>query len=84
MKIEDLSLSSLSQLYGVIKEICQDYAKLTDNYALSTGDNKFENTTPQMDKVVGDRQRFFSYKFKVEKLLKEKIEESFMKNDFEE
>lgn len=82
--MDKLSLSSLIQLYGVLKEITQDYAKLTDNYALSTGDDKFEKLTKQMNKTLKDRQRFFSYKLKVEKLLKDKLEESFMTNDFEE
>lgn len=84
MTMDKLSLSSLIQLYGVLKEITQDYAKLTDNYALSTGDDKFEKLTKQMNKTLKDRQRFFSYKLKVEKLLKDKLEESFMTNDFEE
>lgn len=84
MTMDELSLSSLIQLYGVLKEITQDYAKLTDNYALSTGDDKFENMTKQMTKTLNDRQRFFSYKLKIEKLLKDKLEESFMTNDFEE
>ena len=83
-KIEELSLSTLTNLYTIVSEICQDYARLTDGYALSTGDNKFENMTQDISAMTVDRNRFYGYKFIIKDLITKKIDESFKKNEFEE
>ena len=83
-KIEELSLSTLTNLYTIVSEICQDYARLTDGYALSTGDNKFENMPQDMSAMTVDRNRFYGYKFIIKDLITKKIDESFKKNEFEE
>ena len=83
-KIEELSLSTLTNLYTIVSEICQDYARLTDGYALSTGDNKFENMPQDISAMTVDRNRFSGYKFIIKDLITKKIDESFKKNEFEE
>ena len=83
-KIEELSLSTLTNLYTIVREICQDYARLTDGYALSTGDNKFENMPQDISAMTVDRNRFYGYKFIIKDLITKKIDESFKKNEFEE
>lgn len=83
-KIEELSLSTLTNLYTIVSEICQDYARLTDGYALSTGDNKFENMPQDISDMTVDRNRFYGYKFIIKDLITKKIDESFKKNEFEE
>ena len=83
-KIEELSLSTLANLYTIVSEICQDYARLTDGYALSTGDNKFENMPQDISAMTVDRNRFYGYKFIIMDLITKKIDESFKKNEFEE
>lgn len=83
-KIEELSLSTLANLYTIVSEICQDYARLTDGYALSTGDNKFENMPQDISAMTVDRNRFYGYKFIIKDLITKKIDESFKKNEFEE
>ena len=82
-KIEELSLSTLTNLYTIVSEICQDYARLTDGYALSTGDNKFENMPQDISAMTVDRNRFYGYKFIIKDLITKKIDESFKKNEFE-
>ena len=81
-KIEELSLSTLTNLYTIVSEICQDYARLTDGYALSTGDNKFENMPQDISAMTVDRNRFYGYKFIIKDLITKKIDESFKKNEF--
>ena len=83
-KIEELSLSTLTNLYTIVSEICQDYARMTDGYALSTGDNKFENMPQDISAMTVDRNRFYGYKFIIKDLITKKIDESFKKNEFEE
>lgn len=83
-KIEELSLSTLTNLYTIVSEICQDYTRLTDGYALSTGDNKFENMPQDISAMTVDRNRFYGYKFIIKDLITKKIDESFKKNEFEE
>lgn len=83
-KIEELSLSTLANLYTIVSEICQDYARLTDGYALSTGDNKFESMPQDISAMTVDRNRFYGYKFIIKDLITKKIDESFKKNEFEE
>ena len=83
-KIEELSLSTLTNLYTIVSEICQDYARLTDGYALSTGDNKFENMPQDISAMTVDRNRFYGYKFIIKDLITKKIDESFETNEFEE
>ncbi len=83
-KIEELSLSTLTNLYTIVSEICQDYARLTDGYALSTGDNKFENMPQDISAMTVDRNRFYGYKSIIKDLITKKIDESFKKNEFEE
>lgn len=83
-KIEELSLNTLTNLYTIVSEICQDYARLTDGYALSTGDNKFENMPQDISAMTVDRNRFYGYKFIIKDLITKKIDESFKKNEFEE
>ena len=83
-KIEELALSTLTNLYTIVSEICQDYARLTDGYALSTGDNKFENMPQDISAMTVDRNRFYGYKFIIKDLITKKIDESFKKNEFEE
>lgn len=83
-KIEELSLSTLTNLYTIVSEICQDYARLTDGYALSTGDNKFENMPQDISAMTVDRNRFYGYKLIIKDLITKKIDESFKKNEFEE
>ena len=83
-KIEELSLSTLTNLYTIVSEMCQDYARLTDGYALSTGDNKFENMPQDISAMTVDRNRFYGYKLIIKDLITKKIDESFKKNEFEE
>ena len=83
-KIEDLKFSTLVSLYTIVSEICQDYARLTDGYALSSGDNKFENMPSDISAMTVDRNRFYGYKFIIKDLITKRIDEAFKKNEFEE
>lgn len=70
-----MNLENLIGLYGILSEICQDYSRMTDNYALATGDNKFQSMPKEMRDMIGERQEFYGYKNKIKDLLKNKIRE---------
>lgn len=72
-KLEDLSLEELHTIYTIVGEICADYSKMTDNYSLTTGDNKFENIPDEVKGMIKDRQRFVSYRLKLKDALIKKI-----------
>ena len=68
-----MTFEKLITLYGIVSEICQDYARMTDGYSLATGDNKFESMPNEMREMIGERQQFFGYRNKIKELLKSKI-----------
>jgi hypothetical protein len=72
-KLVNLTLEELHSLYSIVGEICADYSKMTDNYSLTTGDNKFENIPDEVKGMIKDRQRFVSYRLKLKDALIKKI-----------
>lgn len=72
-ELNRLGLEKLQLLYGIVNEICSDYAKMTDNYSLATGDNKFENIPQDIREMIKDRQKFFSYKITLKNVLADKV-----------
>ncbi len=74
-KIDDLSLEELHNLYSVVNEICGEFSRMTDNYSLTTGDNKFENLPSDVKSMINDRQKFVSYKLKIKDALINKVNE---------
>lgn len=78
-KLTKLSLEELHNLYGIVNEICGEFTRMTDNYSLTTGDNKFENLPEDVKNMVNDRQRFVSYKLKLKDALVVKIKEEMEK-----
>ena len=78
-KLTKLSLEELHNLYGIVNEICGEFTRMTDNYSLATGDNKFENLPEDVKNMVNDRQRFVSYKLKLKDALVVKIKEEMEK-----
>lgn len=78
-KLTKLSLEELHNLYGIVNEICGEFARMTDNYSLATGDNKFENLPEEVKSMINDRQRFVSYKLKLKDALILKVKEEMEK-----
>lgn len=72
-ELEDLSLEELHTMYSIVGEICGDYSKMTDNYSLVTGDNKFENIPDEVKGMITERQLFVSYRLKLKEALKNKV-----------
>ena len=68
-KLSELKLEKLYMLYGIVNELGSEFSKMTDNYSLVTGDNKFENIPEEVRWMIGDRQKFVSYKLKLKKAL---------------
>lgn len=73
-RLKESELDRLNSLYAIIGELCGDYSRMTDGYSLATGDNKFERIPEEIREMIGERQRFFSYKNIVKSLIKEEIE----------
>lgn len=73
VKLEKMTFEKLITLYSIVSEICQDYSRMTDNYSLATGDNKFESMPIEIRTMVNERQQFFSYRNRIKELLKSKI-----------
>ena len=71
--LENLSLEKLHSLYVIVSEICADFSKMTDNYSLTTGDNKFQNLPEEVKEMINDRQLFVSYLLKIKKALINKV-----------
>lgn len=68
-KLEKLSLEKLHTLYTIIGELCAEYSKMTDNYSLVTGDNKFENIPDEVKGMINVRQKLVSYRLKLKDAL---------------
>ena len=71
--LSDLPLEELHSLYGMVSEICAEYVKMTDNYSLATGDKNFEKVPREIDDMIKNRQKFVSYKIKLQSALINKI-----------
>jgi hypothetical protein len=72
-KLNDLEFEKLQALYSVVSEICGEFSKMTDNYSLTTGDNKFENIPEEFREAINQRQRFVSYRLKLKNALINKV-----------
>lgn len=72
-KIEKMSLEELHTYYGILSEICADYAKITDGYALATGDSMFETIPHEMKQAIKERQEFFSYRETIREIIIKRI-----------
>lgn len=72
-KLNELSIEELHTLYTIVCEICGDYSRMTDNYSLTTGDNKFEDVPEEFREMVEKRQKFFSYKYRIQNALINKV-----------
>lgn len=72
-KLENLSLEELHTLYSIVNELCGEFSKMTDNYSLVTGDNKFENIPDEFKGMINERQKFVSYKLKLKDALVNKM-----------
>lgn len=84
--LENLSkrkLDNLTNLYGIINEICSDYSRMTDGYSLATGDRMFENMPKDIRDMINDRQKFFSYRNIVKDAIKIKLTEIMENNGIE-
>ncbi len=72
-KLENLSLEELNSLYTIVNEVCSELSKMTDNYSLTTGDNKFEHIPLEFRKMIETRQKFISYKLRLKDMLISKV-----------
>lgn len=71
--LKDMTLTELANLHTVVSEVCSDYARMTDQYALATGDSTFQSMPKEMYDMINDRQEFFEYKNKIKSLITLKI-----------
>lgn len=62
MNLEKLTLEELSSLYQTLKIVCDEYAVMTDTYALTNNDALFETMPSEMVGLVNDRQQMFRFK----------------------
>ena len=76
-------LDNLTNLYGIISEICSDYSRMTDGYSLATGDRMFENMPKDIRDMISDRQKFFSYRNVAKDAIKIKLTEIMENNGIE-
>jgi hypothetical protein len=81
MKLENLSLEKVYELYSIVKEFCGEYSKMTDNYALTTGDKTFENIPEEFRSLIETRQKLISYKLKLNDLIINKIIKTMENNE---
>lgn len=72
-KLDDLKIEELHSLYSIVNELCSDFAKMTDNYGLATGNYDVENMPEDMANLISQRQKFMSYKLKLKDELIQKI-----------
>lgn len=79
-----MGLAELTALYQILSELCQDYSRLTDNYALATGDNRFQTIPQEMQILINERQEFHGYKERIKELIKNKVREEFKKTNDEQ
>lgn len=82
--INTMKLEELVALYGILSELCQDYSRMTDNYALATGDNKFQSMPQEMYDMINERQEFYGYKNKIKDLIKSRVREELKERDNEQ
>lgn len=73
MKIENLSLEKVYELYSIVKDLCGEYSRVTDNYSLTTGDKTFENIPEEFKSFIEIRQKLVGYKLKLNDLIINKI-----------
>lgn len=76
-------LENLTNLYGIINEICSEYSRMTDGYSLATGDKMFENMPKDIRDMISDRQKFFSYRNIIKDAIKIKLTEIMENNGIE-
>lgn len=79
--LKDMTLDELASLHSVVNEVCMDYARMTDQYALATGDSTFQSMPREMIEMINDRQEFFNYKNKIKEAIKIKIREKLKNNE---
>ena len=72
-----MTMQELIQLYELTKDFCNEYSVMTDNYSLATGDNKFEKIGSEMEKMINERQMFFTFKTKLSQELKKRVIKKF-------
>jgi len=72
-KLEKMKMDELHSIYGILSDLCRDYSVVTDNYALATGDSRFQKLPDAMEVLIKERQEFFSYREIVKDILKDKI-----------
>lgn len=71
--INEIDFGEITTLYSVLNDICNDYARMTDGYALASGDKLFENTPQDIKKMIEERQKFFNIRNKVKEEIKKRI-----------
>ena len=71
--IKKLDFSEITTLYSVLNDICNDYARMTDGYALASGDKLFENAPQDIKTMIEERQKFFNIRNKVKEEIKHRI-----------
>lgn len=77
MNLEKLTLEELSSLYQTLKIVCDEYAVMTDTYALTNNDALFETMPAEIVGLVNDRQQMFRFKQIVFNELVKKIKSYF-------
>ena len=77
MKLEKMSIGELYEIYTIVKDLCGEYARMTDNYSLATGDAKFEHLNTDMENMIQERQRFFTYKHRLGEEIKNRVKQVF-------
>lgn len=71
--LETMPLEKLLTLLQAVSMLCDNYAAMTDTYALASGDAKFEKLTPEMYALIQDRESIFRFKQTVLQQLKKII-----------
>ena len=71
--ITKINFSDLTALYTILNDICADYARMTDNYSLATGNKLFEDVPQDIAKMIEERQKFFNIRNKIKEEIKNRI-----------
>lgn len=77
MELEKLTNEELFSMYEMVKEFCAEYARMTDNYSLATGDKTFSQMNSDITNMIEERQKFFTYKIVLGNEIKKRIIDKF-------
>ena len=76
-KLEKIKIDELYTLYSAASDILNDYARMTDMYSLSSGDERFERLPEEVRMMIEERQMYFNLRNRIKTELKKRLIEDY-------